>query len=103
MTSISIRFFGQGSIFSFVWANYVFRKTGHGHAEVEFKQHDLAQDKLHRTKFKWNEDRMTRLHFTNQRLRQKIEAKAYINNVDETMLEYHWVFAKRIKLILTIN
>lgn len=56
---------------------------------MEFKQHDLAQDKLHRAKFKWNEDRMTRLHFTNQRLRQKIEAKAYINNVDETMLEYH--------------
>ena len=56
---------------------------------MEFKQHDLAQDKLHRAKFKWNEDRMTRLHFTNQSLRQKIEAKAYINNVDETMLEYH--------------
>ena len=40
---------------------------------------------------------MKRFKFINKRLREKNEAKAYINNVDETMLEYHLVFAKRIK------
>ena len=40
---------------------------------------------------------MKRFKFINKRLREKNEAKAYINNVDETMLEYHRVFAKRIK------
>ena len=40
---------------------------------------------------------MKRFEFTNKRLREENEAKAYINNVDETMLEYHRVFAKRIK------
>ena len=40
---------------------------------------------------------MKRFEFINKRLREENEAKAYINNVDETMLEYHRVFAKRIK------
>ena len=40
---------------------------------------------------------MKRFEFTNKRLSEENEAKAYINNVDETMLEYHRVFAKRIK------
>ena len=33
----------------------------------------------------------------NRRLREKNEAKAYINNVDEAMLEYCHVFAKKLK------
>ena len=40
---------------------------------------------------------MKRFEFINKRLREENEAKAYINNIDETMLEYHRVFAKRIK------
>ena len=40
---------------------------------------------------------MKRLDFINKRLREKNEARAYINNVDEAMLEYYRVFAKQIK------
>ena len=40
---------------------------------------------------------MKRLDLTNRRLREKNEAKAYINNVDEAMLEYYRIFAKQIK------
>ena len=40
---------------------------------------------------------MKLLDFMNRRLREKNEAKAYINNVDEAMLEYCRVFAKQIK------
>ena len=40
---------------------------------------------------------MTRLHFINQRLHQRNKAKAYINNVDEAMVEYYRVFSKQIK------
>ena len=46
---------------------------------------------------KWSEDRMKWLDFINKRLREKNEARAYINNVDEAMLEYYRVFAKQIK------
>ena len=39
---------------------------------------------------------MKRLDFIDKRLREKNEARAYINNVDVTLLEYYRVFAKRI-------
>ena len=38
---------------------------------------------------------MKHLDFINKRLREKNEASAYINNVDEAMLEYYRVFAKK--------
>ena len=40
---------------------------------------------------------MKRLDFINKRLLEKNEARAYINNVDEVMLEHYRVFAKQIK------
>ena len=40
---------------------------------------------------------MRRLDFINKILREKNEAKTYINNVDEAMLEYYRAFAKKIK------
>ena len=40
---------------------------------------------------------MKRLDFINKRLREKNEAKAYINNVDEAIVEYYRVFAKQVK------
>ena len=44
---------------------------------------------------------MKRILFINQNLHQKSEAKLYINNVDEAMLEYYQVFAKQIKPLPT--
>ena len=44
---------------------------------------------------------MKRLDFINKRLREKNEeVRAYINNVDEAMLEYYRIFAKKIKPLL---
>ena len=40
---------------------------------------------------------MKRLDFINKTLREKNEARAYINNADEAMLEYYQVFVKQIK------
>ena len=42
-------------------------------------------------------DRMKCLDLINKRLRKRNEARAYIKNVDEAMLEYYRVFAKKIK------
>ena len=58
------------------------------------KRHDLALEKLQRARDEWNKDRMKRLDLINKRLREKNEARTYINNVDEAMLEYYRVFAK---------
>ena len=65
------------------------------HGAKERKRHDLALEKLQRARDKWNMDRMKRLDFINKRLREKNEAKAYINNVDEAILEYYCVFGKK--------
>ena len=80
---------------AFSGTNFVFsRLTGYG--AKKRKRHDLAEEKLQRVKDKWNEDRMKRLDFINKRLREKNEARAYINNVDEAMLEYYRVFKKTL-------
>ena len=76
--------------------NFIFSMlTDHG-AEKR-KRHDLALKKLQRVRDEWNKDQMKRLDSINRRLREKNEAIAYINNVDEAMLEYYQVFAKQIK------
>ena len=76
--------------------NFFFsRLTDHG-AE-ERKRHDLALEKLQRARDEWNRDRMKRLDFMNKRLPERNEARAYIKNVDEAMLEYYRVFPKKIK------
>ena len=41
------------------------------------------------------------LDFINKRLREKNEARAYTNNVDEAMLEYYRVFGKQKKPFTT--
>ena len=81
---------------AFSGTNFVFsRLTDHG-AE-ERKRHDLALEKLQRARDEWNRNRMKRLDFMNKRLREKNEARRYINNVDKIVLEYYQVFAKQIK------
>ena len=81
---------------AFSGTNFVFSRFM-DHGEEERKRHDLVLEKLQRARDEWNKDRMKRLDFINKRLREKNEARAYINNVDEAMLEYYRVFAKQIK------
>ena len=81
---------------AFSSTNFLFsRLTDHG--EKERKRHNLALEKLQRARDEWSKDRMKRLDFIIKRLREKNEARVYINNVDEAMLEYYRVFAKQIK------
>ena len=67
------------------------------HCEEESKRHDLALEKLQRARDEWKRGRMKHLDFMNKRLLEKNEARTYIGNVDEAMLEYYGVFAKQIK------
>ena len=94
---VSVLFTISGAVvnaLAFSGTNFVFsRLTGHGAEEC--KRHDLALEKLQRARDEWNRDRMKRLDFMNKRLREKNEMRTYINNVDEAMLEYYRVFAKK--------
>ena len=81
---------------AFSGTNFVFSQlTDHG--EEERKRHDLALEKLQRSRDKWNEDRMKRFDFINKRLQEANKARAHTSSVDDAMLEYYRVFAKQIK------
>ena len=87
---------------AFSGTNFVFsRLTDHG-AE-ERKRHDLELQKLQRARHQWNRDLMKRVDLINKRLRERNEARAYIKNIDEAMLEYYHVFAKTKKSICHLS
>ena len=81
---------------AFSGTNFVFSRLT-DHAAEERKRHGLALEKLQKARNEWNRDRMKRLDLINKRLRKRNEARAYIKNVDEEMLEYYRVFAKKKK------
>ena len=81
---------------AFSGTNFVFsRLTDQG--EQERKRHNLAEEQLQKATDQWNEDKMKRLDFINERLREKNEAIVYINNVGKAMLEYYRGFEKQVK------
>ena len=83
--------------------NFVFSRLT-DHAAEERKRQCLALEKLQKARDEWNRDRMKRLDLINKRLRKRNEARAYIKNVDEEMLEYYRVFAKKKSLCyLSLN
>ena len=81
---------------AFSGTNFVFSRLTNNGAK-ERKRHDLTIEKLQRARDEWNRDRMKRLDLINKRMRERNEARAYIKNADEAMLEYYHVFAKKIK------
>ena len=83
---------------AFSGTNFIFSRLTY-HGEEERKRHDLALEKLKRTRDESNEDRMKWLDFINKRLREQNKARAYIGNVDEAIVEYNRVFTKQIKPI----
>ena len=81
---------------AFSGANFLFSRFM-DHGEKERKKHDLELEMPQRARGEWNKARMKRLDFINKRLREKNEARVYINNIDRAMLEYYRVFVKQIK------
>ena len=69
-----------GNALAFSSTNFVFSRFT-DHDAKECKEHDLALRKLKRARDEWNRDRMKCL--------ERNEARSYIKNVDEAMLEYY--------------
>ena len=81
---------------AFSGTNFLFSRFM-DHGEKERKKDDLELEMPQRARGEWNKARMKRLVFINKRLREKNEARVYINNIDRAMLEYYRVFVKQIK------
>ena len=61
---------------AFSGTNFVFSRLA-DHGAEERKRHDLAIEKLQRTRDEWDRDRMKRFDLINKRLRERNEARAY--------------------------
>ena len=85
---------------SFSGTNFVFSRLT-DHSAEERKRHDLALEKLQGARDEWNRDRMKGFDLINKRLSERNEARPYIKNVDEAMLKYYRVFAKKNKALAT--
>ena len=70
---------------AFSGTNFVFSRFTDNGAK-ERKRRDLALEKLQKARDGWNRDRIKRLDFINKRLRQRNEAREYINYADEAVL-----------------
>ena len=69
-----------GNALAFSSINFVFSRF-RDHGVEECKGYGLELKKLQRTKDEWNRDRM--------KCFERNEARSYIKNVDEVMLEYY--------------
>ena len=68
MADIYMKNFEAGiNTLALIATNYAFSKSGRR------KRQDFSKDKLQKAKDKWNENRMKRLDFINQKLPQKNE------------------------------
>ena len=64
---IKMMIFGEGmNALACVGTNYAFNKSRLGDDEVKRKCPDLAEEKLQKTRDKWNEHRMKKNHFINK-------------------------------------
>ena len=75
----------------FSGTNFVFSRLTDDGAE----EHKKALEKLQRARDEWNRDQMKRLDLINKILRERNEARVYIKNFVEAMLEYYRVFTKK--------
>ena len=87
---------------AFSGTNFVFSRFTDYDAK-ERKRHNLALEKLQKARDEWNRNRMKRLDLINKRLRETNEARAYIKNADEAMLEYYRGFAKTSLFHLSLS
>ena len=69
----------------------------------ERKRHDLAEEEIQKARDKLYKNRMKRLDFINKKLRERNEAKPYINKADEAMLEYYFLQKKLNLHHLSLN
>ena len=69
-------------------AALIISSVAYGSQWKERKTHDFGTLKLQRAREKWNEDSMKGLNSINNRLREKNQARAYIDSVNEAMPEY---------------
>ena len=70
---------------AFSGSNFLFSQLS---GSAERKRHNLAMEKLQHERDTWNEQRLERIDYVNQKLKEQGHAEKTFKNVDEAMQEY---------------
>jgi len=71
---------------AFSGSNFLFSQMS---GSEERKRHNLAMEKLQHERDTWNEQRLGRIDFVNQKLKEQGHAERTFKNVDEAMQQYY--------------
>lgn len=71
---------------AFSGSNFLFSQIS---GAAERKRHNLAMEKLQHERDIWNEERLKRIDFINERLKKQGHAEKTFKSVDEAMREYY--------------
>lgn len=71
---------------AFSGSNFLFSQLS---GSAERKRHNLAMEKLQRERDVWNEQRLERIDFINQKLKKEGHAEKTFKSVDEAMQAYY--------------
>jgi hypothetical protein len=88
MTSAIAMMFGGAltNALAFTGSNFLFSQMG---SSEERKRHNLAIEKLQHDKDRWNQERLGRIDYINQKLKEQGHAERTFQSVDEAMRQYN--------------
>lgn len=95
MASIAMMISGAiFNAFAFSGSSFLF---SHLSGEGERKRHNLAIEKLQHDRDKWNESRLQRIDYINQKLADEGHARRTFQNVDQAMQQYYMLTGEKLE------
>lgn len=89
MASIALMIGGAlTNALAFSGSNFLFSQIS---GAEERKRHNLAIEKLQHDRDLWNEERLKRIDYINQKLKEQGHAERTFQNVDQAMQEYYYL------------
>ena len=78
---------------AFTGSNFLFSQMS---SSAERKRHDLATEKLQHERDVWGEERLERIDYINQKLKEQGHAERTFHSVDEAIREYYEITGEPI-------
>ena len=78
---------------AFSGSNFLFSQIS---GSAERKRHNLAMEKLQQERDVWNEQRLERIDYVNQKLKEQGHAQKTFKDVDEAMQAYYILTGERL-------
>ncbi len=80
---------------AFTGSNFIFSQIS---SSAERKRHDLAIEKLQHERDLWNQERLKRLDYINEKLREQGHAERTFKNVDEALQQYYFLTGENLEI-----